>query len=204
MGLWPTASAPSSITALPDDSGPSPDLEAAPAFRDRRADAVRYDVELAVRHSDNDIAEGLLRLTTFGQGRAATFAGGAAAVHAVLVQYGIPLTGVKEYDGSGLSRSDRRAELQGDGLHRLPAVPGLRAKFQHPELDLPCSLSIHGDIDRQPPFRGIQCSPGRRGLRAGGAFSPPARPGQGQGQGQRLRWDLHYPPAGPESDQPRA
>lgn len=76
-------------------------------------------VEYMLKHSDNDIAEGLLRLTALGQGRAATFAGGAAAVHAVLVQYGIPLTGVKEYDGSGLSRSDRMT------ADALSAIAGL-------------------------------------------------------------------------------
>lgn len=82
-------------------------------------------VEYMLKHSDNDIAEGLLRLTALGQGRAATFAGGTAAVHAVLVQYGIPLTGVKEYDGSGLSRSDRMT------ADALSAIAGLAVDTHH-------------------------------------------------------------------------
>ncbi|MEV0480269.1 D-alanyl-D-alanine carboxypeptidase/D-alanyl-D-alanine-endopeptidase [Streptomyces sp. NPDC050508] len=81
--------------------------------------ALSTTVEYMLKHSDNDIAEGLLRLTALGQGRAATFAGGTAAVHAVLVQYGIPLTGVKEYDGSGLSRSDR---MTADALSAIAAL----------------------------------------------------------------------------------
>jgi hypothetical protein len=36
------------LTALPDDSGPDTDLKAALGYRERRADAVRFDVELAV------------------------------------------------------------------------------------------------------------------------------------------------------------
>ncbi|MEU5596333.1 D-alanyl-D-alanine carboxypeptidase/D-alanyl-D-alanine-endopeptidase [Streptomyces sp. NPDC020298] len=76
-------------------------------------------VKYMLKYSDNDIAEGLLRLTALGQGRAATWAGGTAALHSVLVHYGIPLTGVKEYDGSGLSRSDR---MTADALSAIAAL----------------------------------------------------------------------------------
>jgi D-alanyl-D-alanine carboxypeptidase/D-alanyl-D-alanine-endopeptidase (penicillin-binding protein 4) len=65
-------------------------------------------VERMLKKSDNDIAETLLRMTALGAGRPATFDDGTAVVRHVLTGvYGIPLENFRDYDGSGLSRSDR-------------------------------------------------------------------------------------------------
>ena len=64
-------------------------------------------VEHMLKVSDNNTAEGLLRLTALATHRPATWQGGTAAVRKVLTGYGVPLAGVRLYDGSGLSRSDR-------------------------------------------------------------------------------------------------
>jgi D-alanyl-D-alanine carboxypeptidase/D-alanyl-D-alanine-endopeptidase (penicillin-binding protein 4) len=89
------------------------------ALATHKSKSLSSTVEYMLKYSDNDIAEGLLRLTALGQGRAATWQGGTAAVHSVLVQYGIPLSGVREYDGSGLSRSDR---MTADALTAIAAL----------------------------------------------------------------------------------
>lgn len=65
-------------------------------------------VKKMILNSDNNIAETLLRMTAIGAGQPATFEGGARAVRTVLGEkYGVPLDGVKLFDGSGLSRSAR-------------------------------------------------------------------------------------------------
>ena len=73
-----------------------------------RSPALSAIVKQMLKKSDNDIAETLLRMTAVGAGRPATFDGGAAVVRHVLSDvYGIALTNFQDYDGSGLSRSDR-------------------------------------------------------------------------------------------------
>ncbi|OLE20348.1 MAG: D-alanyl-D-alanine carboxypeptidase/D-alanyl-D-alanine-endopeptidase [Catenulispora sp. 13_1_20CM_3_70_7] len=76
--------------------------------------AVHYSPTLAtivhrmLKKSDNDIAETLLRMTAHGAGRPATFDDGTAVVRHVLGDvYRIPLANFQDYDGSGLSRSNR-------------------------------------------------------------------------------------------------
>ncbi|MEU6218808.1 D-alanyl-D-alanine carboxypeptidase/D-alanyl-D-alanine-endopeptidase [Streptomyces sp. NPDC047022] len=65
-------------------------------------------VHTMLKHSDNNIAETLLRMTALGAGRPATFEGGTAVVRQVLSHvYGVSLDNFELYDGSGLSRSDR-------------------------------------------------------------------------------------------------
>jgi D-alanyl-D-alanine carboxypeptidase/D-alanyl-D-alanine-endopeptidase (penicillin-binding protein 4) len=94
-------------------------------------------VEQMLKKSDNDIAETLLRMTAIGAGRPATFDDGAAVVRHVLTDvYGVALPNFQNYDGSGLSRSDRLSaetisnilEVDSDPAHsRLlkPIVDGL-------------------------------------------------------------------------------
>jgi len=60
-----------------------------------------------LQHSDNWIAEDLLRLTALAAHRPATWRGGTRTEWSVLARYGVPLAGVRLYDGSGLSREDR-------------------------------------------------------------------------------------------------
>ena len=76
--------------------------------------AVHYSPALSaivhqmLKKSDNDIAETLLRMTAIGAGRPATFDDGAAVVREILTDvYQVPLPNFQNYDGSGLSRSDR-------------------------------------------------------------------------------------------------
>ena len=89
----------------------APKRKTAPASAVDLASHTSKPLSKAVEHmlkvSDNNTAEGLLRLTALAEHRPATWQGGTAAVRAVLTGYGVPLAGVKLYDGSGLSRSDR-------------------------------------------------------------------------------------------------
>ncbi|WP_031173890.1 D-alanyl-D-alanine carboxypeptidase/D-alanyl-D-alanine endopeptidase [Streptomyces durhamensis] len=65
-------------------------------------------VHTMLKHSDNDVAETLLRMTALGAGRPATFEGGTQVVRQVLSRvYGVSLDKFELYDGSGLSRADR-------------------------------------------------------------------------------------------------
>lgn len=76
--------------------------------------------------SDNDVAEGLLRLSAVRQGRGGTWAAGRAAQMATLAKYGVPLSGVRLYDGSGLSRADR---LTSKALVRMLRVASTEPAF---------------------------------------------------------------------------
>jgi D-alanyl-D-alanine carboxypeptidase/D-alanyl-D-alanine-endopeptidase (penicillin-binding protein 4) len=76
--------------------------------------------------SDNDVAEGLLRLAAVRTGRPGTWAGGRAAQLATLHRYAVPTDGVRLYDGSGLSRSDR---LTAQALVRLLRVASTQPAF---------------------------------------------------------------------------
>ncbi|MGW7383328.1 D-alanyl-D-alanine carboxypeptidase/D-alanyl-D-alanine endopeptidase [Streptomyces sp. NPDC054794] len=65
-------------------------------------------VRTMLKHSDNNIAETLLRMTALAAGRPATFEGGTEVVRHVLSRvYGVSLANFELYDGSGLSRADR-------------------------------------------------------------------------------------------------
>ncbi|WP_399080364.1 D-alanyl-D-alanine carboxypeptidase/D-alanyl-D-alanine endopeptidase [Streptomyces zaehneri] len=64
-------------------------------------------VERMLTNSDNDIAEALARQTAVATGVRADFAGAGKAVQAQLRKLGLPLTGVRIKDGSGLDREDR-------------------------------------------------------------------------------------------------
>lgn len=64
-------------------------------------------VSVMLRDSDNQIAETLFRQVAIGRGQPPTWAGGSAAALAVLTENGVPTSGLRLYDGSGLSRSDR-------------------------------------------------------------------------------------------------
>lgn len=85
-------------------------------------------VERALTNSDNDIAEALARQTALKAGEPASFAGSRRAVTARLKALGLPLTGARLSDGSGLDRADR---VTAGLLARLLA---LAAGPDHPEL----------------------------------------------------------------------
>jgi D-alanyl-D-alanine carboxypeptidase/D-alanyl-D-alanine-endopeptidase (penicillin-binding protein 4) len=61
-------------------------------------------VERTLTMSDNDLAEALAHLAGKATGKGGSFAGGSAAVGAMLEALGIPAPGARIVDGSGLSR----------------------------------------------------------------------------------------------------
>jgi D-alanyl-D-alanine carboxypeptidase/D-alanyl-D-alanine-endopeptidase (penicillin-binding protein 4) len=64
-------------------------------------------VQQTLAVSDNQAAEVLARHVGIAVLHDATFAGGARAVRQVLTRLGVPMQGVRTYDGSGLSRKNR-------------------------------------------------------------------------------------------------
>jgi D-alanyl-D-alanine carboxypeptidase/D-alanyl-D-alanine-endopeptidase (penicillin-binding protein 4) len=80
-------------------------------------------VEGMLTRSDNDLAEALVRQIAIAKGQPATFAGGAAALQAVLseelTRVGSTPGAIRLFDGSGLSRLDR---VQPGALTRLLAA----------------------------------------------------------------------------------
>ncbi|MEU5364635.1 D-alanyl-D-alanine carboxypeptidase/D-alanyl-D-alanine-endopeptidase [Streptomyces sp. NPDC005925] len=85
-------------------------------------------VERMLTNSDNDIAEALARHTAVATGKRADLAGAGAAIRSRLDRLGLPVSGARIKDGSGL---DRTGHLTADLLTALlvtAADPG------HPEL----------------------------------------------------------------------
>ncbi|MHA6757847.1 D-alanyl-D-alanine carboxypeptidase/D-alanyl-D-alanine endopeptidase [Streptacidiphilus sp. PAMC 29251] len=80
-------------------------------------------VEYMLKVSDNNIAEGLLRLTALARHRPPTWQDGTAAVREILTGYRIPLRGVAMFDGSGLSRRDRMTAAALSALAALAVDP---------------------------------------------------------------------------------
>ncbi|WP_425442735.1 D-alanyl-D-alanine carboxypeptidase/D-alanyl-D-alanine endopeptidase [Streptomyces indicus] len=64
-------------------------------------------VERMLTHSDNDIAEALVRQTALASGEPASFDGAAKAVEKRLRELQLPVDGARFADGSGLNRADR-------------------------------------------------------------------------------------------------
>ncbi|MFG2194823.1 D-alanyl-D-alanine carboxypeptidase/D-alanyl-D-alanine-endopeptidase [Streptomyces sp. NPDC048639] len=64
-------------------------------------------VERMLTVSDNDIAEALARQTAIADGEPASFGGAEKAVAGRLKKLGLPLSGTRFADGSGLSRDDK-------------------------------------------------------------------------------------------------
>ncbi|MFD3913563.1 D-alanyl-D-alanine carboxypeptidase/D-alanyl-D-alanine-endopeptidase [Streptomyces sp. NPDC058603] len=86
-------------------------------------------VERALTESDNDIAESLARQTAIAAREPASFEGAGRAVGAELKKLGLPVTGARFADGSGLNRQGRvSAALLTALLARAadPARPELR------------------------------------------------------------------------------
>ncbi|MFF4170071.1 D-alanyl-D-alanine carboxypeptidase/D-alanyl-D-alanine-endopeptidase [Streptomyces sp. NPDC001744] len=86
-------------------------------------------VERTLTNSDNDLAEALARQTALAHGLPASFDGAGKAVRDELAKLGLPVTGTRFADGSGLDRRDRvTAALLTALLTRAadPARPVLR------------------------------------------------------------------------------
>ncbi|WP_033210118.1 D-alanyl-D-alanine carboxypeptidase/D-alanyl-D-alanine endopeptidase, partial [Streptomyces bikiniensis] len=86
-------------------------------------------VERTLTHSDNDLAEALARQTALARELPASFDGAGKAVRAELARLGLPVTGTRFADGSGLDRDDRVSAALLTGLLTRaadPARPALR------------------------------------------------------------------------------
>ena len=85
----------------------------APTSATQIAKVESIPVQQLVNHmltdSDNDLAESLAHLSGVAQSGTGTFATGAAAMKNAASELGIPIQGMKLFDGSGLSRKDRIA-----------------------------------------------------------------------------------------------
>lgn len=110
-------------------------------------------VEQTLVVSDNEAAEVLAHHVGLATGGTGSFAGGAHGVQAVLGELGVPFTGARVYDGSGLSRRNRLPPPT------LTAVLRLAASRDHPELrpvltGLPVAGftgSLESRFDEAPP-----------------------------------------------------
>jgi serine-type D-Ala-D-Ala carboxypeptidase/endopeptidase (penicillin-binding protein 4) len=89
---------PARAATAPSDANELASVRSAPL-----AQIVQHILEV----SDNEGVEVLARHVAIQQGLPASFAGGARAVSDVLGTLGVPLSGDRIYDGSGLSRQDR-------------------------------------------------------------------------------------------------
>lgn len=76
-------------------------------------------VSQALINSDNILAESLLREVAAARGAPRSFVGATAATRIALQDLGIPLDGITNYDGSGISDKDR---VSPDTLARILAV----------------------------------------------------------------------------------
>lgn len=85
-------------------------------------------VEQTLTESDNDIAESLARQTALAAHEPASFEGAGRAVNAQLRKLGLPLTGARFADGSGLNRQDKVSAAL------LTALLARAADPAHPEL----------------------------------------------------------------------
>ncbi|MEW1696628.1 D-alanyl-D-alanine carboxypeptidase/D-alanyl-D-alanine-endopeptidase [Streptomyces sp. NPDC091278] len=110
------------------DPAPGRTPKAAPLARTYSAPLTDL-AERTLTHSDNDLAEALARHTALAHKAPASFDGAARAVHDELARLGLPVTGARFADGSGLDRRDRlTAALLTALLTRAadPAHPALR------------------------------------------------------------------------------
>ena len=83
-----------------------------------------HTVEYMLKASDNNVAEGLLRLTALARHRVADWQDGTAEVRSVLGGYRVPLAGTALFDGSGLSRRDRMTPRALAAIVALLVRPG--------------------------------------------------------------------------------
>ncbi|MFI6941189.1 D-alanyl-D-alanine carboxypeptidase/D-alanyl-D-alanine-endopeptidase [Streptomyces sp. NPDC050418] len=116
-------------------------------------------VERMLTHSDNDIAEALVRQTALASGEPASFDGAAKAVDKRLKELQLPLDGTKFADGSGLDRADRvTARLLTALLAKAadPARPELRSALTGlPVAGFTGTLKNRYDSDGAAPGTGL-------------------------------------------------
>ncbi|MFE7947096.1 D-alanyl-D-alanine carboxypeptidase/D-alanyl-D-alanine-endopeptidase [Streptomyces sp. NPDC057426] len=101
---------------------PAQGAEAAPLARTESAPLSDL-VERTLTHSDNDLAEALARQTALARKQPASFTGAGKAVRAELTALGLPTSGTRFADGSGLSRDNRLSAALLTGLLTRAADP---------------------------------------------------------------------------------
>ena len=134
-----------------------PGLGVAPAEATTLASDTSDPLAAVVRHmnheSDNFYAEMLLKQLPAAAGKAGTSAGGGKIVIATMREAGIPVTGVRIVDGSGLSSLDRLTAVALVGVLRTGALDPLIARA------IVESLAVTGSSgtlrDRLPALRGV-------------------------------------------------
>lgn len=102
----------------------------APTLASVQSQQVADIVEQMLTTSDNDAAEDLAHLAGASAGTGGSFAGGAAATQQVLARLGVPTSGLRLLDGSGLSRDNRAGPRTLAGAVTAAArteQPGLRS-----------------------------------------------------------------------------
>jgi serine-type D-Ala-D-Ala carboxypeptidase/endopeptidase (penicillin-binding protein 4) len=133
--------------------------------------AVDHSARLSVlvqqmnRSSDNFMAEMLLKeLGAFGTGRGST-AAGAAVVRKSLSEAGVPTTGVRIVDGSGLSSFDRLTAQALVALLRTGAVdPAVRSAFVASLPVAGVSGTLRNRLATQPTLRRVVAKTGTTSL----------------------------------------
>ncbi|WP_164775101.1 D-alanyl-D-alanine carboxypeptidase/D-alanyl-D-alanine endopeptidase [Nocardioides pantholopis] len=101
--------------------------------------------------SDNDLAESLQRLTAVETGRPATWRGGARAQLEVLRRLGVETEGMRLYDGSGLSRSDRVSAAHLTSILRAAYAKGRHRRMWPLKVGLPVAGTkgtLHSSLGR--------------------------------------------------------
>jgi D-alanyl-D-alanine carboxypeptidase/D-alanyl-D-alanine-endopeptidase (penicillin-binding protein 4) len=108
-------------------------VETDPTVATVRSATVAQIVSTLIRTSDNQAAEVMLRQVAIAAGRPATFAGGSDGVTKALAAAHIQTTGLKLYDGSGLSRHNR-------------VSPATLAEILHAASERPRTSSLVSDL----------------------------------------------------------
>lgn len=146
-------------------TNPGVDRAAAPAGSQVVAESAGHTVAEAIwpmlRYSDNTIAEIMIRHVADARGLPTTTWGAAGAVRSELARLGVPVTGMKSIDGSGLSRANK---ISADTLVSItraamnPDAPDLAAGFRSAAFPL---AGRTGTLESRFGARGTRCAQGR-------------------------------------------
>ncbi|MFJ4713244.1 D-alanyl-D-alanine carboxypeptidase/D-alanyl-D-alanine-endopeptidase [Streptomyces sp. NPDC088785] len=112
------------------DPGPGKASGQAEDVAEVRSPPLSALVERMLTNSDNDIAEALARQTAIAADESHDFAGAGRAIEKQLKKLGLPLSGARFADGSGLDRTDKASAALLTGLLAKaadPARPALRS-----------------------------------------------------------------------------
>jgi D-alanyl-D-alanine carboxypeptidase/D-alanyl-D-alanine-endopeptidase (penicillin-binding protein 4) len=120
----PTPSATGSVSGARSPAAPAPGTTLAMVRSPALSDLVGW----MLAASDNDLAEAVARLVAVRVGQSPDFAGGVRAVTDVVAGLGVPVSAVRMYDASGLTRSTQVSPAV------LAAMLALADSADHPTL----------------------------------------------------------------------